>query len=131
LLTAVAPGQQTVQRVAAASGRGAPVLLEKLDDDALADRLDAELADGGCALVVRNTVDRVLATAAMLRERFGADHVTVAHARFVDLDRARKDAELLARFGPPDPDGGSPQRPRDAHIVVASQVAEQSLDVDF
>ncbi|WP_435193191.1 type I-E CRISPR-associated protein Cse1/CasA [Streptomyces sp. NRRL F-5630] len=131
LLTGVAPGREPVQRVAAASGRGGPVLLEKLDDDALADRLDAELAEGGCALVVRNTVDRVMDTAAVLRERFGADHVTVAHARFVDLDRARKDAELLARFGPPGPDGNSSQRPRDAHIVVASQVAEQSLDVDF
>ncbi|MFE2763294.1 type I-E CRISPR-associated protein Cse1/CasA [Streptomyces halstedii] len=131
LLTAVAPGQEPVQRVAPASGRGAHVLLEQLDDDALADRLEVELADGGCALVVRNTVDRVTDAAALLRERFGADRVTVAHARFVDLDRARKDAELLACFGPPGPEGDSPQRPREAHIVVASQVAEQSLDVDF
>jgi CRISPR system Cascade subunit CasA len=133
LLTAVAPGSQPVTAAPAASGRRTDVRLEPLDDDTavLADRLAGELADGGCALVVRNTVDRVMTTAAALRERFGAENVTVAHARFVDTDRARKDASLLDRFGPPDRDGRSPHRPRKAHIVVASQVAEQSLDVDF
>ncbi|MFD3524941.1 type I-E CRISPR-associated protein Cse1/CasA [Streptomyces sp. NPDC058653] len=133
LLTAVAAGAVSVTASPAASGRRTDVELERLDDDVsvLADRLVEELADGGCALVVRNTVDRVIDTAAVLRERFGAEHVTVAHARFIDVDRARKDASLLARFGPPDRDGTSPQRPLGAHIVVASQVAEQSLDVDF
>ncbi|MFJ6729795.1 type I-E CRISPR-associated protein Cse1/CasA [Streptomyces sp. NPDC091281] len=133
LLTAVTPGAEPVTVSPAASGRRTDVAVECLadGDDVLADRLAEELADGGCALVVRNTVDRVTDTAAALRARFGAEHVTVAHARFVDVDRARKDASLLARFGPPDRDGASPHRPRAAHIVVASQVAEQSLDVDF
>ncbi|MEK2490746.1 type I-E CRISPR-associated protein Cse1/CasA [Kitasatospora purpeofusca] len=128
LLTAVVPGHPPLtRRPEADAARRTTVLLEPLDDDlaVLTDRLAAELADGGCALVVRNTVDRVLATAERLRERFGAEAVTVAHARFVDLDRARKDDGLLARFGP------TGDRPRGPHIVVASQVAEQSLDVDF
>lgn len=133
LLTAVAPGTDPVTASPAASGRRTDVVLECLADDpsALADRLAVELGDGGCALVVRNTVDRVTDTAAVLRARFGAEHVTVAHARFIDIDRAGKDAALLARFGPPDGQGRSPLRPPTAHIVVASQVAEQSLDVDF
>ncbi|BBA99031.1 putative CRISPR-associated helicase [Actinacidiphila reveromycinica] len=133
LLTAVVPGQEPVTASPAASGRRTDVVLEPLtDDDAvLSDRLAAELAEGGCALVVRNTVDRVMSTAAVLREKFGTEHVTVAHARFIDVDRARKDAALLRRFGPPGRDGISPHRPKRAHIVVASQVAEQSLDVDF
>lgn len=134
LLTAVAPGAVAATASPAASGRRSDVRLERLADDVsvLADRLAEELADGGCALVVRNTVDRVTDAAVVLRERFGADNVTVAHARFVDVDRARKDASLLTRFGPPDHAGGtSSHRPRAAHIVVASQVAEQSLDVDF
>ncbi|HSA51657.1 MAG TPA: CRISPR-associated helicase Cas3' [Yinghuangia sp.] len=128
LITAVSAGAPArVVPVAAAGERAVEVQVARLDDDAerLVGLLEVELADGGCALVVRNTVDRVLRTAAALRERFGDDRVTVAHSRFVDLDRARVDAELVRRFGP---DG---DRPVGAHIVVASQVAEQSLDVDF
>ncbi|MFC9595700.1 CRISPR-associated helicase Cas3' [Streptomyces sp. NPDC056944] len=130
LLTAVAPGGTPVVRCPEASGRGVSVRLERLDDtpEALADRLAEELRDGGCALVVRNTVPRVLDTARVLRERFGDDDVTVAHARFLDLDRSANDKELLRRFGPP---GEESDRPGRRHIVVASQVAEQSLDVDF
>ncbi|MFF9778469.1 CRISPR-associated helicase Cas3' [Streptomyces sp. NPDC013978] len=130
LLTAVAPGGAPVVECPEASARGAEVHLERLDDDfqALADRLIAELSDGGCALVVRNTVKRVLETARILRERLGDDAVTVAHSCFIDVDRAVKDAGLLARFGPP---GKSTGRPGGPHVVVASQVAEQSLDVDF
>ncbi|AZK98097.1 MULTISPECIES: CRISPR-associated helicase/endonuclease Cas3 [Streptomyces] len=140
LLTAVAPGGAPIVGRPPASSRGGHVVLEPIDDElpALADRLTAELGldnndkndnDGGCVLVVRNTVRRVVETAHALRERFGADAVTVAHSCFVDLDRAAKDADLLDRFGPPETAAG--RRPRGAHIVVASQVAEQSLDVDF
>lgn len=130
LLTAVPPGGTAVVECPPASARGTTVHLERVDDDfgVLADRLAAELEGGGCVLVVRNTVNRVLETARVLRERFGDDAVTVAHSRFIDLDRAANDADLLARFGPP---GKSEKRPCGPHVVVASQVAEQSLDVDF
>ncbi|MFD8375801.1 CRISPR-associated helicase Cas3' [Streptomyces sp. NPDC059688] len=130
LLTAVAPGGTPVVRRPQASGRGTPIEVERIDDglEVLADRLERELVDGGCALVVRNTVRRVLETARVLRERFGDGDVTVAHSAFVDVDRAEKDADLIRRFGPPGTASGRPAR---RHIVVASQVAEQSLDVDF
>jgi CRISPR-associated endonuclease/helicase Cas3 len=130
LLTAVTPGQAPVVEHPAASARGGDVYLERLEDDleVLANRLAVELDGGGCALVVRNTVRRVLDTARVLRERFGDEQVTVAHSCFIDVDRAAKDAGLLARFGPPGKSDGCPVKP---HIVVASQVAEQSLDVDF
>jgi CRISPR-associated endonuclease/helicase Cas3 len=130
LLTAVAAGGTPVVRRPAASARTTDVHLERLGDgpEVLADRLEAELVDGGCVLVVRNTVRRVLETARVLRDRFGEDAVTVAHSGFVDVDRAAKDADLLQRFGPP---GKAVGRPVGRHIVVASQVAEQSLDVDF
>ncbi|MFE4174203.1 CRISPR-associated helicase Cas3' [Streptomyces sp. NPDC056909] len=140
LLTAVAPGQAPVVERPEASARGAEVQVETLGDnlDVLAERLATELDGGGCALVVRNTVKRVLDTAKVLRERFGDEQVTVAHSSFIDVDRAAKDADLLLRFGPPGRpretrESGKPGRGRPAgpHIVVASQVAEQSLDVDF
>ncbi|WP_234351356.1 type I-E CRISPR-associated protein Cse1/CasA [Streptomyces sp. XY413] len=128
LITMVAPGRSSVVRAPeAAAERRTVVVLEQLGDDlgVLADRLEDELVDGGCALVVRNTVDRVLQAAAVLRERFGNEAVTVAHSRFLDLDRAGNDDRLVDRFGP----AGS--RPTSRHIVVASQVAEASLDIDF
>jgi CRISPR-associated endonuclease/helicase Cas3 len=119
-------------RTAPASGAPRPVVLERLvehpdldDLDALIDLLRTGLADGGCAVVVRNTVARVQRTADRLVEEFGADQVTVTHSRFLACDRARLDADLLRRFGP-----SGEHRPG-FHVVVASQVVEQSLDVDF
>ncbi|MFJ7420947.1 type I-E CRISPR-associated protein Cse1/CasA [Streptomyces uncialis] len=128
LLTAVAPGAAvTTACPDPATGRRTEVLLERVDDDLslLVRRLADELRDGGCALVVRNTVDRVLEAAERLRLHFGTEAVTVAHSRFLAADRAGKDTELRERFGP---DG---ERPTGPHIVVASQVVEQSLDIDF
>ncbi|WP_432969421.1 CRISPR-associated helicase Cas3' [Dactylosporangium sp. CA-233914] len=111
------------------SGRSTEIHVQRLDDDpaALADLLRDRLTGGGCALVVRNTVARVQETADALRAALGADTpVSVAHSRFMAVDRAAKDRWLRATFGPP----GSVVRP-DRHVVVASQVAEQSLDIDF
>ncbi|MBO4208855.1 CRISPR-associated helicase Cas3' [Micromonospora echinofusca] len=124
----------TAERGAAAtscadSGRGIEVTVRRLADDlpALTDLLRDQLADGGCALVVRNTVARVQETAAALRDTLGPDTpVTVAHSRFMAVDRATKDRWLRDTFGPP----GTGNRPH-RHVVVASQVAEQSLDIDF
>lgn len=81
--------------------------------------------DGGCIAVIRNSVTRVQATARILRGAFGDDAVTVAHARYAAVDRAAKDQLLLDRYG-----RDSTDRPHFS-IVVSSQVAEQSLDIDF
>ncbi|MER7758207.1 type I-E CRISPR-associated protein Cse1/CasA [Streptomyces sp. NPDC097619] len=128
LITAAAPdGAIRTAQPEAASGRNTSVIVERLDDDLelLADRLERELADGGCALVIRNTVARVVEAAELLRARFGDEHVTVTHSRFLAADRAANDADLLDRFGPV-----GTRRPG-RHIVVASQVVESSLDVSF
>lgn len=105
------------------------VVLDHLDDglDTLVSYLRTHLADGGCAVVVRNTVGRVQETAQRLSAEFGAEALTVAHSRFLACDRVRIDTGLVRRFGPPE---SRPDRPG-RHIVVASQVVEQSLDVDF
>ncbi|GAA2689074.1 MULTISPECIES: CRISPR-associated helicase Cas3' [Actinosynnema] len=102
------------------------VALDRLSDDldALAAYLRERLAEGGCAVVVRNTVGRVQETAARLEREFGEENVTITHSRFLACDRARIDRGLLRRFGP------EGERPG-LHVVVASQVVEQSLDLDF
>lgn len=133
LITTAEPGTAPRLYTPAASGRATDVLVEPLEDDltVLTGRLERELADGGCALVIRNTVARVHETAAHLREHYGDALVTVAHSRFLNLDRAARDEQLLREYGPPaevaELGGTRPAK----HIVVASQVVEQSLDVDF
>jgi CRISPR-associated endonuclease/helicase Cas3 len=129
LITTSAEGRGAVMTSCADSGRGLDVRLRRLDDEpaALIDLLRDQLRDGGCALVIRNTVARVQQTAEDLRAALGPDtEVSVAHSRFMAVDRAAKDRWLSETFGPP----GSARRPH-RHVVVASQVAEQSLDIDF
>lgn len=105
------------------------VHLDRLPDDldSLVGYLRTHLSEGGCAAVVRNTVGRVQETADRLAKEFGVENITVDHSRFLACDRARIETDLVRRFGPPGPDNDR-QGP---HIVVGSQVIEQSLDVDF
>ncbi|PWV84946.1 CRISPR-associated endonuclease/helicase Cas3/CRISPR system Cascade subunit CasA [Prauserella marina] len=108
---------------------GPEVTLDRLPDDldTLVAYLRTHLADGGCAAVVRNTVTRVQETADRLAAEFGENAITVNHSRFLACDRSRIDKDLVHRFGPSTRDNSRPS----THIVVASQVLEQSLDVDF
>ena len=122
----VTASAQRTEVIPTASGRRSTVRLERLGYDDLVPLLEGALADGGCALIVRNTVRRAQETYELLRERFGED-VGLNHARFTIGDRLAKDKDLLDRFGPP---RASRRRPHRA-IVVATQVVEQSLDVDF
>jgi CRISPR-associated endonuclease/helicase Cas3 len=86
--------------------------------------LAKSLADrGGCVLVVANTVDRSQAIFSALRE-MGAAKAVLFHARFPMSQRLKIERQILDRFGP---NGAR----RDGAIVVATQVVEQSLDVDF
>ena len=78
---------------------------------------------GAAVAWVRNTVDDVIATAKSLAQE-GMD-VTVFHARFAMVDRLAIERDVLARFGK---DGDGAAR---AGLLVASQVIEQSLDLDF
>lgn len=124
VVTALAAGQ--VSQVSQVSLVASEVDVEWLPDDleVLTGRLSAELAEGGCALVVCNTVTRARTRYVALRERFG-DRVSLTHSRFIARDRASKDADLVHAFGP------GPGGARDGRIVVSTQVAEQSLDIDF
>ncbi len=122
----VTASAQSPEVVPTTSGRRSTARIERLGRDDLVPLLEGALADGGCALIVRNTVRRAQETYELLRERFGED-VGLNHSRFTVGDRLAKDKDLLDRFGPP---RASRRRPHRA-IVVATQVVEQSLDVDF
>lgn len=109
------------------------VHLKRLDDDdeTLVRALSIALADGGCAAVVRNTVNRAQATTDLLRRRCPDTDVVLLHSRFVATDRIERETMLRHKLGPPDVvSAAGCQRPG-RFIVVGTQVIEQSLDVDF
>jgi CRISPR-associated endonuclease/helicase Cas3 len=88
--------------------------------------LQAELREGGCAAVICNTVGRAqevyraLCKANLVPE----EDLSLFHARFPQGWRQKIEARVLSDFGK------NGQRPEKA-IVVATQVIEQSLDLDF
>ncbi|MEU0986021.1 CRISPR-associated helicase Cas3' [Streptomyces sp. NPDC005953] len=87
--------------------------------------LRREVGAGGCALVIRNTVERAQTLHTALREHFG-DDVQLLHARLAVGARADRTATCLRLLGAPGAETSRPQR----LIVVATQLAEQSFDVD-
>lgn len=102
--------------------------LEVIDDSVedLARRIDTETVDGGCVLVICNTVRRAQETYLRLQET-AAGEIELHHAAFLASERARKEEALREKLGPGAHRGdGRPHR----RIVVATQVAEQSLDID-
>lgn len=93
--------------------------------DKIAGFLDRELADGGCAVIIRNTVREAQETYDAVKAVFGREQTTLLHARFLAVEREERDRRMLELFGK-----NSAHRPQ-RHVVVSTQVVEQSLDVDF
>jgi CRISPR-associated endonuclease/helicase Cas3 len=75
---------------------------------------------------VRNTVADALEAYTLWVKENGAENVLLYHARFALTDRLRIGAEVLKRFGKE-----STAADRSGRLVIATQVVEQSLDVDF
>lgn len=80
-----------------------------------------EVAEGGCALVIMNTVARAQAVWREVRDA-GLPCLLI-HGQLTAAERARRTAQALDLLGPK---GERPAK----YVVVATQIAEQSLDVD-
>lgn len=82
------------------------------------------LAKQGCGAVIVNTVARAQRLYTLVRDNVGPDVTLVLyHARFPMNDRAVIEKQVLNLFGSYD------RRPHKA-LLIATQVAEQSLDID-
>ena len=81
---------------------------------------------GARVAFVRNSVDEAIAACDRLREA-GLDPL-LFHARFARIDRQRIETEVMSRFGRERESGSETQR---GQVLVATQVIEQSLDLDF
>ncbi|MGI8554187.1 MAG: CRISPR-associated helicase Cas3' [Dehalococcoidia bacterium] len=101
------------------------------EDFQLGAELQRTLKNGGCAAVICNTVRRAQRVYRALEPYFkgvasdGLPKLDLFHARFLQKDRAEREERALSRFGP-----DNPNRP-DCTVLVATQVIEQSLDLDF
>ena len=92
-------------------------------DESILDRIVAVAEAGALVAVVMNLVDDTQRLARLLRSKTTID-VDVFHARYRFMDRQRKEEIVKENYG------------RDAlrnggRILVATQVIEQSLDLDF
>lgn len=104
------------------------IRLVRLESDPklIADHLSEKLQDGGCAAVICNRVRRAQEVYAAIRAQniVSPDHLILFHARFPFAWREEIEKRVLTLFGK------EGKRPNKA-IVVATQVIEQSLDLDF
>lgn len=95
-------------------------LVRGLDEQRLLQQVDV---GGGVGLIVRNTVARAQQTYLRACQVLGQERVMLLHSRLIGTDRLARERALTAALGP---NGDRPE----ALVVVATQVVEQSLDID-
>ncbi|WP_428697128.1 CRISPR-associated helicase Cas3' [Stappia sp.] len=93
-------------------------------EEAVTEALNAA-ADGAAVAIICNAVDEAISVHAEIRAHFG-EKAHLFHARFAQSDRQAIEDEMLLRFGKAGTKEG-----RSGHVLVATQVIEQSLDLDF
>lgn len=95
-------------------------------DEALAEAL-AAAGKGAAVAMVCNAVDSAITTyGALIAAGHPPERLTLFHARFAMGDRMAIEEKVLRLFGP-----DSDHDLRAGQILVATQVVEQSLDLDF
>ncbi|MEK7813880.1 MAG: CRISPR-associated helicase Cas3', partial [Candidatus Desantisbacteria bacterium] len=94
--------------------------------DEVIKQLQAVIEAGGCACWVRNTVYDAVEAYQHWIKSFGMEHVRLFHARFALGDRLQIEQDVLRLFGPK-----STTNDRKGQLLIATQVVEQSLDIDF
>lgn len=90
---------------------------------ALGRELHRDLAKGGCAAIICNSVTKAQEVYDKLKPFFG-NEIDLFHARFPYGQRKEREDRNIERFKK---DGKRPHR----FVLVATQVVEQSLDLDF
>lgn len=125
-ITWAASGQVGVTSLPKAEHRAVTLEWIRRDPAGIVTRLRDALREGGCAAVICNTVARSQEVYRAVRDAKLVDEgdLILFHGRTPFAWRDQTEREVLSRFGK----GG--QRPQKA-IVVATQVIEQSLDLDF
>ena len=107
-------GENVLQKELQSDSSQTLVNVESLDSEKLAEFLETELKDGGCAAIILNTVRRVQETAQFLKKRFPNKEIFEYHSRYLYPDRMEREKKLLRRMGKK-----STKKERDGFILVA------------
>ncbi len=99
-----------------------------INDEEWMTALQEKLTDGGCAAVICSTVARSQAVFAQLQSHFATEELGLFHGRFLFIDRDCIERDCITKFGKP---GDSKTNRPLKYVLVATQVIEQSLDLDF
>jgi CRISPR-associated endonuclease/helicase Cas3 len=125
-ITAFTEGEAMAQSFAASEHVRRSLGIEwKPDADWTADLEQLLAAEGGCVAIICSTVNRAQAVFQRLQSHFSDEELGLFHGRFLFKDRERIEQDCLRKFGK-----GKDHRPH-RFVLVATQVIEQSLDVDF
>lgn len=89
-------------------------------------KIIAAVVAGQCVCWIRNTVNDSRCALELLRENLPLETLDLFHARFALADRLEIEQRVLHNFGP-----ASTPDTRRGKVLVATQVVEQSLDLDF
>lgn len=125
LATVCSASNQASFKIAGQPGRARtlPVRFFGTPEEALT-AVEQAARSGQAALYIRNTVDDALEAHAALTAR-GLD-ADVFHARFALVDRLQIEKRVVGMFGK----SSTPEQ-RTGKVLIATQVVEQSLDLDF
>lgn len=125
MATVCSADQRAFMKVAGRSGRARklPVRFLRVPEEALT-IVERAARAGKAVLYIRNTVDDALDAYQELTDRGLAPDLF--HARFALTDRLQTENRVVASFGK-----GSCAAQRAGTVLIATQVVEQSLDLDF
>jgi CRISPR-associated endonuclease/helicase Cas3 len=127
LLSHLANGQLDEHRVATRASVQRQVRARFVDhEEAVHGLLAQVVANGQCACWIRNTVGDARASYQALKAHHPDWDIELFHARFALADRLAIEGRALHHFGR---DSGPADRR--GRVLIATQVVEQSLDVDF
>lgn len=126
----LATREQSIVKSPQSTARGIDVGLSVLNDDlqSLREALLDTATGNGCTAIICSTVLRAQEAYQVAREIVGDDAILL-HSRFTANQRVQLETRLLDELGPTasKENGQRPAR----RVVVATQVIEQSLDIDF
>jgi CRISPR-associated endonuclease/helicase Cas3 len=100
------------------------LMTASMEDPSTIAHIVGEVAGGRSILVACNTVKKAQAMWQILNTQLGAENTLLLHSRFTGKDRLIKETELQARLD-------ASREQQDPLVVVATQVIEVSLDLDF